>query len=361
MTNCNGCKKTIKASEKDYATCSRVTCLKVYHLACVNLTVEAYKKVPTWVCRLCTSKLPKGVDNSNTPLKLSVVLPTEEPGRANVTVKRGTPTPTSPHHDADILQKSPIKLAGTEEAMARIIRKEVTKALKDATSPEFQALGDRLISLETSVKYLSGQCDDMFKYYSETKANLAIICDENKQLRQELSAVQARTKALEDAQARQEQWARAQNIEVVGVPESKDESTVDLIVNVAAQAGVILQSSDIEFAHRVQARRATSGVTSRVIVARFRQRATKDTLVAAARKQRHMTSKDLGMGGEIKKIYINEHLTKENKQLLKLCKIKATEFNYKHVWTKNCRIYIRKTDTSPPIPIISGLDIDKIK
>lgn len=361
MSKCSECRKAFKASEKELATCSRATCAKQYHPGCVNLTVDAFKKCPTWVCPMCVCKHPKSGDNSSMPVKLSLVLPVEESGRSNVTVKRGTPTPTSPKVGVDIPQASPSDTAGTEEAIAKVVRKEVTTALKDVTGVQFQALGERLVSLETSVKYLSNQCDDMFRYYSETKAEMAVILDENKQLRQELCDIKNRTKMIEDGQARQEQWARAQNIEVIGVPETKDESAVELIIKVAAQTGVKLQSSEIEFAHRVQPRRPASAGASRAIVARFRQRSTKDAVVAASRKHRNITSKELGMGGEIKKIYVNEHLTKENKQLLKLCKEKSSQYHYKYVWTKNCRIYMRKTDTSPPFPILSLQDLDKIK
>lgn len=360
MTNCSACKKSLKTSDK--VICSRTPCARQYHFACVNLTSEYHKKLQVWVCPLCTSKQPKSGDNSDTPVKLTLTIPTEDTGCANITVRRGTPSPTSPHDGADIPHAPP-----AETIVSEALNRDVAKAITDAMAVQFRVLGERITGLETSVNFVSGQCDDMLKLYSDTKASIANLCDENKELREELNAVKARVKALEDAQARNEQWARAQNIEVVGVPEVRDESPVGVIVRIAAEVGISVQSSDIEFAHRVQARRPPSSAAggasaglSRAIVVRFRQRATKDTVVAAARKHRHITSKDIGIGGETRKIYVNEHLTRDNKQLLKQCKLKAAESNYKHVWTKNCRIYIRKTDTSPPIPIISALDLEKI-
>lgn len=364
MSNCNACKKPLKASEK--ATCARTACARQYHFACVNLSTDAYKKIQAWACPLCTSKQPRSGDNTDTPVKMSLTVPVDETSRANVTIRRGTPTPSPTSPLDDVVYPVASRQDTTTSS-------DVSKTITDAMSVQFQALGERMSSLETSVKYLSGQCDDMFRFYSETKASIAALCDENKQLHEELYTMKKRTKALEDAQARQEQWSRAQNIEVVGVPESKDESPVDVIIKVAAQAGVSLQNGDIEYAHRVQSRRPSgagvsgAGVsgtmaagTSRVIIARFKNRAAKDSVVAAARKNRHITSKDIGFGGEVRKIFVNEHLTKENKQLLKSCKIKAAESNYKHVWTKNCRIYMRKSDTSRPIPIISSSDLAQI-
>ncbi|KAL4721721.1 hypothetical protein ACJJTC_001702, partial [Scirpophaga incertulas] len=63
--------------------------------------------------------------------------------------------------------------------------------------------------------------------------------------------------------------------------------------------------------------------------------------------------------GDPKPIYINEHLTPYNKQLLKKCKEIAMKKEYKYVWTKNGRIYIRKNDTSPAIQIHEEEDLRK--
>lgn len=334
MPNCSACKKAVKASER--IVCTQDACERLYHNACVNLSAETSKKIHFWTCPLCAIKQPRVGDNSNTPVKTNHITPGDE----NVTVRKPALVTAIPHNsDGDI--------------------SNTYTALHKTMSDQFQHLCDKIGGLEESIKFMSSQYEDILKTFANTKADILSIRDENKSLREELQALQVRTKHLEDEQARQEQWARLQNIEVIGVPETKVECAVDVIVQVAAQAGVTVSRDDIEFAHRVQARRPVPGV-GRPIVARFRQRATKDTVVAAARKHRNITSKMLGMGGESKNIYINEHLTKSNKQLLKICKTKALEINYKHVWTKNCRIYIRKTDTSPPIPILSMSDLGKI-
>lgn len=132
------------------------------------------------------------------------------------------------------------------------------------------------------------------------------------------------------------------------------------MVKIASCIGIHILPTDIEFAHRVQPRRPSAGNTkARAIVARFKQRSSKDAIVAAARRHKTLTTQIVGLDGDTK-IYINEHLTKENKILLKSCKIKAKEINYKYVWTKNCTIYIRKNEVSPSIPIMCEGDLNKI-
>ena len=52
-----------------------------------------------------------------------------------------------------------------------------------------------------------------------------------------------------------------------------------------------------------------------------------------------------------KTIYINEHLTSTNKILFNLAKERKQTLNYKHLWTRNGRILMRKTDESDVVKI----------
>ncbi|KAL4720459.1 hypothetical protein ACJJTC_011820 [Scirpophaga incertulas] len=78
-----------------------------------------------------------------------------------------------------------------------------------------------------------------------------------------------------------------------------------------------------------QAKRPVKG-KSRNIVVRFQNRIKKDAFLSAARKSGGFASRDIGMDGESKTIYINEHLTLKNKQLLNNCKAKSKDCNYKY-------------------------------
>ena len=54
-----------------------------------------------------------------------------------------------------------------------------------------------------------------------------------------------------------------------------------------------------------------------------------------------------------KTIYINEHLTPNNKHLFALAKQKKIAANYKYLWMRNGRVLIRKADNSEIINIDS--------
>lgn len=193
-----------------------------------------------------------------------------------------------------------------------------------------------------------------------TSSDLQCLKNENKSLRDMINNLTTRVKTLEDENMKQQQWARLQNIEITGVPEDKNEDTVAIVQKISEHIGVVIGPSDIEFAHRVQPRRAASAMPQCPIIARLKQRSTKDKIMAATRKHRNLMVKEVGIGDDTSRIYINEHLTKDNKMLLSLCKQKVKKLEYKFIWTKNCRIYIRKNETSPPISINSSADIVKI-
>lgn len=357
MTTCGACGKAIKSA--DQITCCRKTCSHSYHYVCANMTSDLLKKQGSWTCPLCTSQRPKG-DNSNTPIKPSEQSLVDDSERSNVTIrKQGTSTGLceQPNTGNDEEELRP--------HVRNIIHQELSSIVRDLFNKEFKSFRDQLTGLENSIKFINSQYEDIKKLLSANSKEIKSIKDENKMLREDLLSLKARVKQLEDDNMRQQQWTRLQNIELVGIPESSDEETPNIVVKVANYVGVSVDSSDIEFAHRIQPRRGGTTAHPRTIVARLRQRSTKDAIVAAARKKRSVTAGDVGLGGEQNvnknnKIYINEHLCKENKQLFKQCKLKCKEANYAFVWTKNCRIYVRRNPTSPPILITSTSDLKKI-
>ncbi|CAG5058699.1 unnamed protein product [Parnassius apollo] len=54
----------------------------------------------------------------------------------------------------------------------------------------------------------------------------------------------------------------------------------------------------------------------------------KDNLIAGVKKHHGITTEDLGHGGELKKIFVNMHLTLDNKRLYKKCREIATELGF---------------------------------
>ncbi|CAK1584852.1 unnamed protein product [Parnassius mnemosyne] len=84
----------------------------------------------------------------------------------------------------------------------------------------------------------------------------------------------------------------------------------------------------------------------------FNSPRTRDTFLAAsimynkANPNEKLNSNLLGIGGAKENVYVVEHLSPTNKYLHAAARKKAKELNYKFVWVRRGRIFMRKSETS---------------
>ncbi|XP_046976428.1 uncharacterized protein LOC124542528 [Vanessa cardui] len=133
----------------------------------------------------------------------------------------------------------------------------------------------------------------------------------------------------------QQQWARMSNLEIVGLPELPKESPINLVIEIAKHAGVTLKYEQIEFASRVQPMQSKPG-RPKTLVAKLKNRELKDAILSGLRKVRGISTTDIGIGGNRRRFYVNEHLTPKNKQLFNKAKSIASDKSYKFIWVRNC-------------------------
>lgn len=157
-----------------------------------------------------------------------------------------------------------------------------------------------------------------------------------------------------------EQFVRTNNVEIKGVPQSKNENLFELVFNLGKRINYPLTKSQINFVTRVQSRNPDH---MKPIIVAFHCRYTKDDFIAAARmatKTSPLMSVHLGIEGKPLKIFVNDHLTVKNKELLTSTKKAAKERGFQYVWVKNCKIFVRKNEESPIILIRSAKDLSKL-
>ncbi|KAL4718051.1 hypothetical protein ACJJTC_018528 [Scirpophaga incertulas] len=64
--------------------------------------------------------------------------------------------------------------------------------------------------------------------------------------------------------------------------------------------------------------------------------------------------------GDKKPVYVSEHLTPESKSLHAASRLKAKQLNYKFVWVRDGKVFVRKTESSSFILIKDSLALDKL-
>ncbi|KAL0839882.1 hypothetical protein ABMA28_016505 [Loxostege sticticalis] len=212
----------------------------------------------------------------------------------------------------------------------------------------------KIQDLEKSIEFSSDQMDDYNKKIDVlTQANNKIesleaqiteLTQDNKQLKLEMNMNNQRDRLL--------------NLEIVGVTEGKDENLTAIVMSIAKHANVLLSSEDIVEVNRISPKSRQPG-RPRNIVVKLKSRLLKDNIISGARKNR-LTTKDLDLTSDVRPIYVNEHLTQQNKFLLKKCRETAKQKQYQYVWTKNGRIYVRRNDISPALQVTQDSDILKI-
>lgn len=153
-----------------------------------------------------------------------------------------------------------------------------------------------------------------------------------------------------------EQWARSNNAEIKGIPIKHKENLFDIVINLGSRINFPIKKSDINYITRVQSRHEKH---SKSIIISFINRYTKEDYIAAARKIKPLTLESLGYPTE-GHVFVNEHLTAFNKNLLMKSKALAREKSFRFVWVKHGKIFVRKNDASPSFIVKTEKDLLKI-
>ncbi|CAG5020916.1 unnamed protein product [Parnassius apollo] len=75
----------------------------------------------------------------------------------------------------------------------------------------------------------------------------------------------------------------------------------------------------------------------------------------------HLNSTCLGIEGEYRAIYVNEHLSSTTKKLYAEARKFAKDNSYKYVWVKYERVYMRKNDNESASLIRDFSNFEKLK
>ncbi|XP_047997244.1 uncharacterized protein LOC125234864 [Leguminivora glycinivorella] len=292
------------------------------------------------------------------------------------------------------------KLSTTKQEIFVEIRKEINFAI-EKINQEFTATTDRL--------------DDQISCFKADLSSLDVkvkeLASENSRLNAELLSMKnnsqnkmTETSTLHDIVDQmkleindRDQALLLNDVEISGVPEHKSESTIHIVQTIALKIGLNIDERDIVSANRVGQPRTSnteggrshqdnrtsssetasasanqdlirnsgsaSGPRPRPLVVRFTRRALRDELLKSARSRRGLDSRDVGPPDHIPtKLYLNDRLTKTNRSIFWQARQAANAANWKYVWTRDGRIYARRSDSGEckAVPIKTEKDIARV-
>lgn len=213
---------------------------------------------------------------------------------------------------------------------------------------QFKEVKDQMKALETSQDFISKKYDDLMielKGVSEMKQQIKALEDVNMAKDREMRDMKERIHNLE-------QYSRKNNFEIGGIPQSANENIENIVIQVAKAFDVSLTPDDIQNAHRLK---CAPGKIPNIIVKTVNNKKKEEIL---RKRRKTVTNGNISSGGT-GKIYINEHLTPYNKQLLRNAKDEALKKQYQFVWWKN-KVLVRKSPNHPAVEIKSIEDLEKL-
>lgn len=224
------------------------------------------------------------------------------------------------------------------------ITKEFIIAVLDGFKNEvFAELGvfrTEMSELSTSVQFISDKIDESNKLMESLSSQFTELKKENEELKSSVAVLKSEVSELRERIRHQEQYSRINNVEINGLPSSAEENICDLVRDVGSAIGLQVESSDIAAAHRVPSYRRDRDPA---LILQFVNRAKRDDWINKYRQIKTLSARDVNKQFPAQRVYINDHLCPENKQLLSKLKQKCREIGYSFAWSRDGKFFARRS------------------
>lgn len=316
VAKCNACGKYI--STQDAASINCCKCNKGMHRGCVGVSVGL--NVPNWVCPECKMKEPRA-NTDNTPVK----------GDNSKAVSSGN-------------KKS--------KPLAQCGQSDETTLVTCASDPNLRDLIDEirlnreeLVSVRqelADIKQMFRSSDSRIEKLEATVQSLVdggTIGKTDESLVIKLQLIEATIDHLQKNLDDRDQMLLLNDVELSGVPEGNEQNLDQIVIACAAKVGVQLHERELVSCRRVGGVRKANA-RPRPIVVRLTRPDVRTQLLRAARDR--SGSRTMEEHGSSFTYFINERLTKKNRDLYRLARQAGKRCGWKFVWTRDGRIYARR-------------------
>jgi hypothetical protein len=208
-----------------------------------------------------------------------------------------------------------------------------------------------LDDIRDSCSFLSAKYDDFEKQQKSQAQLIKDLSSKVDRLNTELITRDKIISDLTDRISELEQSQLSHNMEICGIPITRNENVYDVVKNVADACSVPMDG--VQEIYREKARRKDQ---IPAIVVKFGTTGRRETWLKR-KEGRKLKVDDILDNGSTAKVYINEQLTNINRRLLWLAKQKGREMSYKYIWSKNGKVFARRDDEMGVIHIKNEGDI----
>jgi len=151
-----------------------------------------------------------------------------------------------------------------------------------------------------------------------------------------------------------EQYSRSNAVEIHGIPQQPHEDCVSLVQSVGKALDMPITKEMIDACHRLGKKDNAQNRPPGIIV-KFVRRLDKEEMrkrrIKANPSTRHM---DLPVDCPI---YINESLSPARRKLFAMARVSKQEKNYKYLWVRRGKIFLRKEDGAVVKTVVCQADL----
>lgn len=229
-----------------------------------------------------------------------------------------------------------------------IIKVQTTLECKmDKLLSKINSLDERVINIEKEQQEQVKSLDFVYGELETIKSNYESLQADVLNIKSELPE--------SDSKRVKDESNFSKMLEIKGIPETPKEDLQLLIQKLAICLTVECPAIDKIF--RV-GKKDGYKTGHRPILLKFVSTIERDNFLA---KKKRLSSDDLGFKLTLaSQVYINEHLPSSVRKLLGMTAVKRKEQDYKYLWTRNGRIFVRKSQNSDKIEILSQEDLLKL-
>ena len=208
-------------------------------------------------------------------------------------------------------------------------------------------LATAVASLNTIISTFNDELESIKNEQKETSKTVIEIVVENRILKDRLCRLESKARF-------DEQRSRIDNIEIIGVNGKDSDEDERIAIDIFSKIGVVIEPNQISACHKVPTRRSDG---RKPLIIKFTSRKYKQVVLNARKKLAETVNEGKA---DKDRVYISEQLAPFNKLIFHKCLQLKTKKNnseehriFKYVWTKNGTTFMRRTDDSDVVRVVS--------
>jgi hypothetical protein len=230
----------------------------------------------------------------------------------------------------------------------------IKESLEKMFNEQFNSMKAQLKQFENSIEDNNRKMVGLSEMFIGLKTDMASILEENNKIKETQTALKKELLDLQMQIHMMDQYSRNRNLEIHGIPPSKDENLDNLLQQLFKKLKVQVTTKEY-VAHRLPPKRDGS----QPILVQFESRYLKNQVLKEGKNVKP-NLKDLQPNSPESPVYLNENLNMYFRKLLFEIKKTNKQKGYVYIWYNNSKILVKKSQGSKTIWIKSLSDFEAL-